>query len=302
MMLMRRRLLALGSGAAVAVLAARGSARAQCFSANVEDLKFKGTFIGQLGPQRPSAAEAQAGTTATGNLIVHGDGVIMQRGPFNSLWIRLGCGPVVAAAASVTTHVREALTSLAAAKNPAAVYVALPERGLEASHISGLLDLGFAYHHYRPQDESSGRGGEFVYYKWPEGAAHGDRVPAYATSIEGVGAVLLSPDEQSVLLVWEYGCWKPPTGAVDLGEGMLHAVTREVYEEVGLAVDTSYAPRYLGGWHTNQSRDQRVNDNFAIFALKALPGTVAVDGSEIVEARWFRIEELVRLCENEGVR
>ena len=33
----------------------------------------------------------------------------------------------------------------------------------------------------------------------------GQMVPAYATSIEGVGALVLSPDEKRVLLVWEYG-------------------------------------------------------------------------------------------------
>ena len=40
-------------------------------------------------------------------------------------------------------------------------------------------------------------------------------VPCYATSIEGVGALVLSPDEKKVLLVWEYGNCKPLSGAVD---------------------------------------------------------------------------------------
>jgi hypothetical protein len=33
-------------------------------------------------------------------------------------------------------------------------------------------------------------------------------VPPASSSIEGVFVFVLSPDEQQVLLVWEYGHWK----------------------------------------------------------------------------------------------
>ena len=49
-----------------------------------------------------------------------------------------------------------------------------------------------------------------MYYRWNGDAAH-DMVPAYSTSIEG-GGLVLSPDESKVLLIWEYGNWKPITG------------------------------------------------------------------------------------------
>ena len=35
-----------------------------------------------------------------------------------------------------------------------------------------------------------------------------DMVPPATSSIEGVFVFVLSPDEQQVLLVWEYGHWK----------------------------------------------------------------------------------------------
>ena len=37
-----------------------------------------------------------------------------------------------------------------------------------------------------------------------------DMVPPACSSIEGVFVFVLSPDEQQVLLVWEYGHWKVP--------------------------------------------------------------------------------------------
>jgi len=113
------------------------------------------------------------------------------------------------------------------------------------------------------------------------------------------GVILLAPDEKSVLLVWEYGAWKPPSGAVDLKESKLRAAVREIHEEVGLVVDESFPPLYLGGWQQSQARDQLINDNFTFFAVKALPGEVVVDGVEIQEAKWFSIDEILRICERE---
>ena len=51
-----------------------------------------------------------------------------------------------------------------------------------------------------------------------------------------------------VLLVWEYGNWKPVSGAVDEGESKLEAARREAGEEVGVQLDASFAPVYVGGW------------------------------------------------------
>ena len=57
-------------------------------------------------------------------------------------------------------------------------------------------------------------------------------VPCYATSIEGVGALVLSPDpEKKVLLVWEYATGSHSCGAVDQGESILEAAGREAGEE-----------------------------------------------------------------------
>ena len=111
--------------------------------------------------------------------------------------------------------------------------------------------------------------GQLVYYKWMGEQYSHDRVPSYATSIEGVAAVVLSPDEQRILLIWEYGHWKLVQGAVDPGESKLFTVGREMREEVGIEVDHSFTAKYLGGWQKSKARDYLINDNLSCFAMRA---------------------------------
>ena len=120
----------------------------------------------------------------------------------------------------------------------------------------------------------------------------GDRVPSFATSGEGVGVVLLSPDECSVLLVLENGNWKTVTGTVDTGEGVLSAAIRELSEEVGARVDSSFEARYVGGWHIASRTDCRVNDTMHIIVLRAQSLEFCVDEDEISLAKWFRFDDL----------
>merc|ERR1719482_2328904 len=109
--------------------------------------------------------------------------------------------------------------------------------------VAMLRADGFRFHHFYAND--AGGAGELIYYRWC--GASGDAVPAYSTSVEGVGCILLSPDQSAALLVWEYGHWKMLTGHVDPRESSLVAVRREALEEVGVDLqgcDLIYA----GGW------------------------------------------------------
>jgi 8-oxo-dGTP pyrophosphatase MutT (NUDIX family) len=63
--------------------------------------------------------------------------------------------------------------------------------------------------------------------------------------------------------------WPQVTGSVDVGEQLLHTLWREAQEEVGIALDDAYPPRYLGGWHQASIRDRVINDRFSICALLA---------------------------------
>ena len=80
---------------------------------------------------------------------------------------------------------------------------------------------------------------------------------------------MVSPDETETLVIWEYGCWKMPTGAVDAGESSLAALRRELGEEVGCEVDARYAPLFLGGWQASKAFDLRVNNHFATYSARA---------------------------------
>ena len=97
----------------------------------------------------------------------------------------------------------------------------------------------------------------------------------------------LSPDEQSVLLVHEYGHWKPPGGAVEPGKSFLETAIRELKEEVDVDVDlVGYAPRCLGGYHQPRSRDGIVNDNLKCLALRACSTVFTPDMQEVHRAKW----------------
>ena len=244
------------------------------------DLDFKSTFRGQLGPPRPTAKALEAGTTATGRLLSQ-EGAVLQRGPFHSLWIRVGGSEVSTAA--LEDLVSNALEDQAARKVPGAVYVALDERNVASEHVRCLHRCGFRFHHHRTSTEAAAEA-EFVYYRWPDRPDYPDKVPPYATATEGVGAIVLSPDETRVLLVWEYGCWKMPTGAVDASEGVLQALRRELREEVGCRVDSDFSPLYLGGWQNARAFDERVNNHFSVYAVRAQAEATHIDPNEAPRA------------------
>ena len=175
-------------------------------------------FRGQLMPELPKAGSNR---TKNGPVVKDASGISWQRGPYGSWWMRLG------AAQSGMPTVPELSRALDIgcerakdAKSP--LYVCVQELEAEPGVTALLRARGFGYHHFSPNEpprKSPAGGsaqpmGEHVYYRWFGDPGH-DMVPCYATSIEGVGALVLSPDEKKVLLVWEYGNWKPVSGAVD---------------------------------------------------------------------------------------
>jgi len=236
---------------------------------------FKAEYRGQLTPLRKPAAVGQVPSTP----------VLLQGGPFKSRWLRVYDEARV-------DDVMEALTQ-AEEGAKTAVYVGVPDdHTLCGGIVAALRTRGFRFHHFHEEGPGS-PAGELIYYRWA--GAGQDMVPSYATALEGIGVIVLSPERDAVLLAWEYGNWKMVTGNVDAGESMVETVRREVREEVGLEVEEEMI--LLGGWQAARSRDKSVNNIFCVFAATAKSREAKVDGVEVTDARWFPLASLPTLQE-----
>lgn len=233
---------------------------------------FKSQYRGQVTPKRPAA---------TGSTGMHG-------GPFSSRWLRVVLGD----------RVQEVLEAVSCAEDgaPSAVYVGVPDEYKHSgSLIAALRARGFRFHHFVDGNdrEDGAPAGELIYYRW---AGTGpDMVPSYATALEGIGVLVLSPEKDSLLLLWEYGNWKMVTGNVDNSESMVASVRREVFEEVGLELENEMS--LVGGWQHPRSRDNVVNNVFCVFVTTATSRNIQVDGKEIAEAQWFPLASMPSLAD-----
>lgn len=167
-----------------------------------------------------------------------------------------------------------------------AVYIEIPEK-LLSLYLDRLLYFHCKFHHFQ--------NGAYTYYIWnvkdESGNPIEDKVPAYATSIEGVGGIIMSPDNTKVLLVWEYGKWKLVTGSMKAGESPIATLRREIKEEVGLEITNNITR--VGGWQISRSRYNEINDNFTAFVVQATSENFTVDNVEIKNAQWFNYHQLL---------
>mmetsp|Transcript_22292 Transcript_22292/g.31167 ORF Transcript_22292/g.31167 Transcript_22292/m.31167 type:complete len:221 (-) Transcript_22292:175-837(-) len=149
------------------------------------------------------------------------------------------------------------------------------------------MEKGYKFYNHHRESE------EMIWYKWTRTDV-ADRVPAYATSIEGGGAIVLSPDMKQALLVKERGMYMRAGGALDIGESTLETALRECEEETGVEIDPSFLPLLGAAYQQPMSRDGLINDNFFYFLVRAKSMNLRVDESEIQGAKWFNVDELVQ--------
>ena len=193
--------------------------------------------------------------------------------------------------------------------NPSGIYIAVSQRSMQAIDWMWLADKNFRFHHQREAREGSERdppeafpedgGSEFVYYCWPGDPAE-DMVPKYSTSIEGATAILLHPDGEKVLLVWERGAWSTSGGAVDGGECKFDALNREVGEELNVKLDKEWGMYYAGGYQQSRARDNVTNDNFSAFIVKLASAEFTPDKKEIMEADFFEWRPILQAWRDKG--
>lgn len=230
-------------------------------------LSFKAEFRGQLTPRSIESA----------------DDFLIQAGPHRGFFFRLRCSTVEPSLLS------EKLASLET-HAAGAIYCAIPDYLFRGAYAEVLAMRGYKFWNYEPSTH------EMIYYRWNNTTAT-DKVPDYATSIEGAGLLILSPDESKILLVHEYGNWVYPGGAGNKAELAIETASREAFEETGVSLDPAFKKSLLGGWNVASSRDNKINDHYLIFSGKALNEELHLDNVEISKAKWFSIVYLLPLLD-----
>ncbi|GAA2407925.1 NUDIX domain-containing protein [Streptomyces glaucosporus] len=110
---------------------------------------------------------------------------------------------------------------------------------------------------------------------------------AHAKFMVGVTGVVRDADGNVLLLrhrLWRKDRpWGLPTGYADKGEPFEETVVREVREETGLDVRVGELVRLRSGYRL------RVE---VAYEARLVGGTLRIDPFEILEARWFRPDDL----------
>lgn len=82
--------------------------------------------------------------------------------------------------------------------------------------------------------------------------------------------------------------WSFPGGFVEMGETIDQAVLREIREETGIDCRI----KDIIGIRSGVIKE-RVSDNLILFELEYEKGTISVDTSELLEAKWLTKQELL---------
>lgn len=105
----------------------------------------------------------------------------------------------------------------------------------------------------------------------------------------GVRGLLLSPDGRVALVRHTYlDGWYLPGGGVKKGEGVAHALHRELAEEV--AVTSATIDRVLGVYH---NRREGKDDHVIVYVVRAPDDSLrGADRLEVAEVGWFALDAL----------
>jgi len=121
-------------------------------------------------------------------------------------------------------------------------------------------------------------------------AAHAIRVKIWRLwrpRLDGVRILALDADERILLVRHSYGSdkWMPPGGGLKSGEDPVAAAVRETLEETGCAL---VGARLL----TVSTEELHGSRNVVRVVRGAAGGEPRADGREIVEARFFALDDL----------
>jgi len=178
-----------------------------------------------------------------------------------------------------------------------AAYVAVAESAMSGATLATLKEHGFEFYAHEKAKPPERLEAEYVFAAWLFAPRH-CVIPPYQTSIEGVCALCLSPNREKALLVWEREAWSMVAGAVEPGESLVAAMSRELMEEVNIELNPDIQPYFMGGYHQARARNNLVNDNFHSFVVVAKEEEFSVDGVEIEKAQWFPWAPILKAWRN----
>ena len=95
------------------------------------------------------------------------------------------------------------------------------------------------------------------------------------------------------------GQWVMPGGKIDLGESMIKAVQREVFEEVGLEVEVQ---NLLDAFEHVTPGEDRYHFVILYYRCHPLSDEFNINGAEVAEARWVAPDELWQYNMPEGTK
>ncbi|KAG2263370.1 hypothetical protein Bca52824_070449 [Brassica carinata] len=187
--------------------------------------------------------------------------------------------------AEVFTHRLRASLSLWREQRKKGIWIKLP-LGL-ANLVESAVSEGFRYHHAEPE--------YLMLVSWISNTP--DTIPANASHIVGVGALVLNKATREVLVVQEKSgyfrdknVWKLPTGVVHEGEDICDGVAREVEEETGIVADFV---EVLSFRQSHKAFLKQKTDLFFLCVLSPRSYDITEQKSEILEAKWMPIKEYV---------
>ena len=156
-----------------------------------------------------------------------------------------------------------------------------------AEYVPAAVKEGFVPHHATEN--------KFVLTKWL--AEHEEnKLPAYATRIAGVSAIVID-DKNRILLVkekyhpeWGY---KMPTAALPMGENIGDTAVRKTKEETGIDAE------FLGVIGFSERHDtwmDGASDHFFACLMRPKSFEIKAQESEVSEVIWMQVEEFKKIA------
>jgi 8-oxo-dGTP pyrophosphatase MutT (NUDIX family) len=120
-------------------------------------------------------------------------------------------------------------------------------------------------------------------------------VPQFSAG--GVAFRRTKEDDVEVVLiaVGQSRRWQLPKGTIEKGESPEVAALREVREEAGVETELVEPIEEIEYWYFGDSRGRRVrfHKKVCFYLMRYIEGDVAEHDDEVLEARWFEIDEAI---------